>query len=370
MAIKKPRIAVIGLKGLPAFGGAASVGENIINELKEKYEFTVYSTASHTALKTGDYNGFRQIVFRKLPFKRINTLYYYIVSALHVLFSFKYDLVHIHHRDAAFIIPWLRLRCKVLVTTHGCFALTDKWKRFEFYFQINERFFIKFANAITCVSLNEKRKLNKEINIDATYIPNGINLLDTGIARQMSYEKYIFFGAGRIIRSKGLDILLRSLHKISYKGLLIVAGDLEQSEDYKQEILELSKGLNVEFLGLIKDKKELLSYMANSDLFVYPSYREAMSMMLLEGASVMVPIICTDIIENKDIFIDKEVLFFESNNVDDLAEKVLYAIKNPDEMQLRSERAYKKLTTNYNWQIISEKYSEVYNSLLYRNKKD
>ena len=29
----KPRIAVIGLKGLPAFGGAAAVGENIINQL-------------------------------------------------------------------------------------------------------------------------------------------------------------------------------------------------------------------------------------------------------------------------------------------------------------------------------------------------
>lgn len=62
---KKPRIAVIGLKGLPAFGGAATVGENIINQLKDKYDFTVYSVSSHTDLKTGEYNGYKQIVFKK-----------------------------------------------------------------------------------------------------------------------------------------------------------------------------------------------------------------------------------------------------------------------------------------------------------------
>ena len=43
------KIAVIGLKGLPAFGGAAAVGESLINKLKNEYNFTVLSTASHTS---------------------------------------------------------------------------------------------------------------------------------------------------------------------------------------------------------------------------------------------------------------------------------------------------------------------------------
>jgi len=62
------KIAVIGLKGLPAYGGAAAVGENLINNLRGKYDFTVYSISSHTNLKTGKYNGYNQIVFKKLPF--------------------------------------------------------------------------------------------------------------------------------------------------------------------------------------------------------------------------------------------------------------------------------------------------------------
>jgi hypothetical protein len=78
---KNPRIAVIGLKGLPAFGGAAAVGENIIEQLKDKYDFTVYSVSSHTDLKTGEYNGYKQIVFKKIPFKRFNTLLLYFISS-------------------------------------------------------------------------------------------------------------------------------------------------------------------------------------------------------------------------------------------------------------------------------------------------
>jgi len=358
------KIAVIGLKGLPAYGGAAAVGENIINELKDKYEFTVYATASHTNLKTGNFNGFKQIVFRKLPFKRLNTLYYYIISAFHALLLSNYDLVHLHHRDAAFIVPLLRLRYKVLVTTHSCFYVVDKWKRYEFFFQINERFFIKFANAVTCVSLNERRKFKKEINLDATYIPNGINLVNINNLKRIGYNNYIFFGAGRIIRTKGLDILLKSLHRIKYNGLLVVAGDLNQDENYKQEILELSKNLNVVYLGLIFDKNELLSYIESSNIFIYPSFLEAMSMMLLEGASVKAPIICSDIIENKDIFNGDEVLFFKTNDINDLSDKIIYAFQNLDEMKKRAERAYVKLINDYNWLKISGKYSQIYHSLL------
>ena len=63
MSNEKIKVAVIGLKGLPAFGGAAAVGENIINQLKDKYEFFVYATSSHTAFKTGTYNEVHHIVF-------------------------------------------------------------------------------------------------------------------------------------------------------------------------------------------------------------------------------------------------------------------------------------------------------------------
>lgn len=362
---KKPRIAVIGLKGLPAFGGAATVGENIINQLKDKYDFTVYSVSSHTDLKTGEYNGYKQIVFKKIPFKRLNTLYYYILSALHAVFLGKYDLIHLHHRDAAFIMLLLKIRYKVIITTHGSFFIRPKWKKYSKYFSFNEKYFVKYANIITCVSKNEQRLYIENVGIEPIYIPNGINdnfkILSQ---KELQKEDFIFFGAGRIIRTKGCDILLKALHILNYNGKVVIVGDLNQIEDYKYEILNLSKNLDVEFTGLIKDKGKLLSLLYISKLFVFPSETEAMSTMLLEAASVKTPIIASDIIPNKDIFDDNEVLFFKTNDEYDLANKIDYALNNYPIMLEKAGNAYNKLIINYNWINIAKNYNDLYKKLL------
>ena len=114
----KKRIAIIGLKGLPPFGGAANVGDNIIEQLSKEYDFTVYATASHTHHK-GDYKGAHQIVFRKFPVRQLNVFYYYIASAVHAVFTRRYDAIHLHQMDGAFILLLLRLRYKVVATSHG-----------------------------------------------------------------------------------------------------------------------------------------------------------------------------------------------------------------------------------------------------------
>ena len=143
----KKKIAVIGLKGLPAFGGAATVGENIINQLKDKYEFTVYSISSHTNQQTGQQDGYNQVVFQSIQNKKLNTLYYYIKSALHVFFFGHYDLIHLHHSDAVFTLLLLRLRYKVIVTTHVSLLCT--WliitTPVNFFFQFQIKYILKLA---------------------------------------------------------------------------------------------------------------------------------------------------------------------------------------------------------------------------------
>lgn len=365
----KPKIAVIGLKGLPAFGGAAAVGENIIEQLKDKYDFTVYATSSHTD-REGDMGGFQQLVFQALPFKKLNTLYYYILSALHAVFLDKFDLVHLHHRDAAFLLLILKIKYKTIITTHGSFKYRPKWVKFKPFFQINEKFFVKLADIKTCVSKEEKRLYKNKLNLNFHYIPNGINITENDIQGKLEkIDNYIFFGAGRIIKTKGLDILLRSLKKAKIDIPLYVAGDLEQQKDYKEEILKLSKGLNVKFLGLIKEKNILLNYLKKAKLFVFPSSYEAMSMMLIEAVSTQVPILASDITQNKDIFSDKEVLFFKTDDFSDLSKKLHFALNNYEVIKRMASDAYERCTKNYNWTINAKEYHKCYDKLITHTEK-
>jgi glycosyltransferase involved in cell wall biosynthesis len=361
MTARKPKIAVIGLKGLPAFGGAAAVGENIIEQLKNKYDFTVYSISSHTNLKTGDYNGYRQIVFKKLPFKRINSLYYYLISALHAITRFqKYDFVHLHHRDAAFIIKILRIsNYNIITTLHGT-KLTEKWEKYHFFFSMQDKYLLNKHNTITSVSPIIYSEIINSSNKEVIYIPNGINQVLDRLRINEINESFIIFAAGRILPSKGCHLMLEAALKLNLTKKLVIAGDIDQILDYKSKLFSLSKGLNVDYIGLIKDKKSLLEMLANAQLFVYPSNNEAMSMMLLDAASVKIPIICADIPENKVIFNEDEVLFFKTDDLDDLADKISYAINNKLEMSRMAESAYIRLIKVYSWSKISSQYDQLY----------
>lgn len=359
----KPSIAIIGLKGLPAYGGAAAVGQNIIAKLHHKYEFTVYSIASHTELQTGIFDNIcHQIVFKRFPINKLNSLVYYIKSTIHALFC-SYDLIHLHHRDASFILPFLRLKYKVVMTTHGM-VLTDKWKKFKILFNFQDRLFLKFASLITTVSIKDHeivKNILKSSSHNIIYIPNGINI------NQKKFEKknYLSFAAGRIIPNKGAHLLLEAVKINQIEEKILLIGDLGQMSEYGKNITLIASQLkNVELIPLIKNKDELFEIIGSSKIFIYPSLIESMSMMMLEVVSLGTPMICSRIKENMDIFSDNEVLYFEPGNSDDLANKIVWAINNLDQMLIMAERAHAKLISNYLWDDIAVKYSETFDSQL------
>lgn len=367
MGQHKPKIAVIGLKGLPAYGGAATVGENIIEQLHDEFDFTVYSISSHTEFKTGINNDYKHIVFRSLPIKTFNTLYYYIASVFHVLFYSRYDLIHFHHRAAIFLLPIIRIKYKVVLTTHGMNA-EPRFEKWSFLLSIQDKLFFRFANFITTVSKKDYKIVNKLVKSNRVkYIPNGINQ-SFSITASKTEQEYLVFAAGRIVTSKGCHTMLESLIKINYKGKILIIGDLTQNKKYKDKLFLLSNKLaDVEFLGLIKNKQELLMIICDAKLFIYPSYLESMSMMMLEVASVQTPIICSDIPENRDIFDASEVLYAKPEDVNDWSNKISWALENPEEMKHKSINSYNKLVNGYLWKQIASQYSEIFKSLTTSN---
>ena len=79
----------------------------------------------------------------------------------------------------------------------------------------------------------------------------------------------LLFAAGRIYEIKGLHLLLNAMKLNNDKRKLTVIGDLDQVPTYKKRILKLSSGLNVEYLGMIKEKQQLYSYIKSSNLFIF-----------------------------------------------------------------------------------------------------
>ena len=151
---------------------------------------------------------------------------------------------------------------------------------------------------------------------------------------------------------------------MNYQGRLLVIGDLNQVPAYKKRITELASSLNVGFIDLIKDRSLLLSYVNNAELFIFPSSQEAMSMMLLEVASMKTPLICSDIPENLAVFNDKEVLFFKTNDLGNLAEKIEWGLSHLKLMEQLALKAFDRVTNEYQWSEIADKYDKLYKNML------
>lgn len=363
----KPKVAVIGLKGLPAFGGAATVGENIIEQLKKHYDFTVLSVSSHTSKINTELNGVKQVVFNKIGNGGLNTFIYYWKCLFYVLFH-NFNLIHLHHAESGFITPFLKLKYKVIVTFHGIYNSNDpKFSGLHnWFFRFSERLNVKFADQVVSVSLPDSLYINNKYKRDILYIPNWINLNRDVLSLHINKKRsvYILFAAGRIYEIKGLHLLLEALKKSKLDIPLKIAGDINQVSQYRLYIDGLAKDLDITFLGLIKEKPQLMQLVTNARFFVFPSLTEAMSMMLLEVVSMKTPVIASDIPSNKAIFNDDEILFFRNNDYNDLSEKIKYAAANPDELEIMAEKAYKKLQTQYSAESISNKYYNLYRELL------
>ena len=286
---------------------------------------------------------------------------------LHVLLN-KYDIVHLHHAESGFITPFIAIKSKVVVTFHGVYNYENpKFSKLQNkFFKFSERLNIKYADRVISVSKPNTVYLERKFNRRIRYIPNGINNTTNNdlMPQQIPQKPYIFFAAGRIYQIKGLHLVINAIKKIKPKETLIVAGDMEQVSAYKDEIYKIIEGVDIDFVGLIKDKDKLMLMIKNASLFVFPSYTEAMSMMLLEVVSMKIPVIASDIPANKAIFTENEMLFFKSGSVVDLKDKLQYALTNSAKMERMAAKAFDKLEKDYLWETIARKYINVFNNLV------
>lgn len=97
---------------------------------------------------------------------------------------------------------------------------------------------------------------------------------------------------GSLIERKGVDLLIRALTEVTRDFELYLVGD----GDEKEHLIELMEGLKpnsrVHFLGHL-DRRQLLKYYAQSDLFVLPTREDCFALVILEAMCAKLPVICS-----------------------------------------------------------------------------
>ena len=370
----KKKIAFFGVKTFPSRGGTDRVAENLILQMKDQFEITVYCFKDPAA--QNHIPGVQVKQYTQWVPGATGSFIYFFFSALDLFFFTKVDLVHLHKTESTFFAPLFRLRYKVVSTSHEAQYKSDKWNWFaKQFFYLVERIYINSSDVCTCISRPLSEYYENKYGSEVRFIPNGINQINpeefnaagakSFLPKEADWNRpFVLFAARRLMGIKGVHTMLEALQKINNQGQIFITGDLHTSDDYLDRLKKLSKGLNVFFLGFVNPLPTLLALIDKAELFIFPSETEGMSIMLLEVASVGTPVVASDIPENKQVFNDDEVLFFRSKDSDDLAEKLKFALANHDKMRKIGLNCQGRVFSDYLWSNVAKSYAKVYNDVL------
>jgi len=256
---------------------------------------------------------------------------------------------------------------KVVFTAHG-WVFTDEtlpwWKKnlYVFFHRISSFFQDKVIN-VSGFDKNAAASMGAFFSERLAVVYNGIDFkkvsdgfLDAKDARKKIGEKVgdgvslnkkeIWVGSlGRLVSEKNYGLLLSAINQLKVKS-----GKFKEEtirffiigEGYEKEILVKK----IEELGLkdrvflVEPEGEDWKFLKAFDLFVLPSVKEGMPYTLIEAMTAKVPVLTSGVGGMREITEDGRGYFFKSGDADDLAEKIVYILKNKKEAKERAERAF------------------------------
>jgi len=205
-------------------------------------------------------------------------------------------------------------------------------------------------------------------------IPAGINLgLYDKVPCKKSPNKRILF-VGRISRDRNLEQILYAfkevVKEVKDSELVIIGDEVKRSfASYRGYMLELKNLANdlhihdyVKFVGPIYGE-DLIKVYKSSHVFVYTSKYENFGQTILEAAASRLPIISTPVGVARDIIEDSTAGYLVGFNPKELSDKLISLLNDEKKIKDFGENA-RKIAENYSWEIIIERYIELYDKLL------
>lgn len=159
---------------------------------------------------------------------------------------------------------------------------------------------------------------------------SGVNL--DHFAIQPFPEKFGFIYIGRLIKDKGIFEYLEACKKVKathpeIRCLLVGPFDSNPSALTKDELQPYLDDEIIEYFG---EQRDVRPYLAQSNVFVLPSYREGTPKTVLEAMASYKAIITTDAPGCKETVVDGVNGFLVPiKNYEILAEKMLFLYENP-----------------------------------------
>lgn len=240
-----------------------------------------------------------------------------------------------------------------IIKSRKIFANTLISKLFLSFLNIIEKISIYYSNkTITnCFFIkNYYTKKYKHKSKKIILIPSGIRIKtdlkydelgkNHSIKTFKPSNKYILY-IGRVVEAKGLEFLLEAYKRISeiYNSIdLILLGSITIEKKFynklKKKISEYQLTNKISFEGSVPHSR-VYDFLKNAELLVLPSlkmkFEEGLPNVILEAFKMECPVVASKVGGTQELIEHLyNGLLFEPSDVNDLFEKIIHILKNPD----------------------------------------
>lgn len=326
--------------------------------------------------------GFREASKLRVGIGKVTT------DSFEAISSFKPDIVHSHGYVPGLIISFIKnaLNTKHIFSYHatpipedgklaGIFSNYELEKSFTHYiltrsdydhFIANSDYY--FNSSISRgVPKNKASKIYYGIDLDAFDPTNQALKTDWGFGP----NDYVILCPIRLIERKGIYDILKALNLLKHKEAKLF---IPTSRLYTPLQLEENVVSTIDSLGL-KDRVKIIFDKVSvfdmpkayrmADLTVLPSHVEGLGIVLLESLASKTPVVATDAPGINEI-IDNGVTGITApiKSPEVLAQRIDWAIDNPDEMNRLTEQGFKFVTENFDIKHQVRKVEKIYQDVL------
>lgn len=354
-------------------GGAETMLLNLVSRLdRNKFDVVVGTVTGGGPLEQAFRDtGVKVLVYRKKSLLGLDVIRYY----KKVMWDENPDIVHTHLWSADF---WGRIaglrslrRPRIVSTEH------NRNEHETPLHKVARHFLSYFTHAMIASSDAIKEyQVHKEL-IPKKFIKVIYYGIDTkrfafrGVRVKKYGEPVVITTVGRLTKQKGQQYLIEAIAHFEQLGediTLRIVGDGEDKEKLMDLVSRLRLNSKVTFAGI---RHDMPAVWAESDVFVLPSLYEGLGIVLLEAMSVGVPVVASDIPAVRDVVKDHETgLLFESQNSDDLVEKVLFLLQNTQLQADMITRAREMVQEEYSVERMVREYEEVYEGVGVKGSRD
>lgn len=282
----------------------------------------------------------------------------------------KYKFLHCHSPIGGVIgrIAGYLTQTKVIYTAHGFhFFKGAPLLNWLLYYPI-EKYLSRYTEILITINKEDYERAKTFYAKKVEYIPGvGIDVekiknikIDKEQKRKelgLSKDSIVLLSVGELNKNKNHSIVIKALAKLNNPNIhYLICGQGNLKEYLEKLIKKLKLENNVKLLGFRKDIYEIYKI---SDIFVFPSKREGLSVALMEAIVCELPIICSDIRGNRDLIKNGNNGFLADNSVENYIYKINKIINNINKIK-KDKVVIKEILNEIDVIKVNKKIKQIY----------